>query len=65
MEPTVVLRAPVVIDDNGPLTKAYFNELSSFIGDEWQVLADKLGIKKARMQVSLYAVISSYALLNG
>ena len=51
MEPTVVVRAPVKVEETGPLTFGYFLELSEYIGDEWQQLAERLGIKRARIQV--------------
>ena len=57
MEPIVVIRIPVRIEGTGPLTLGYFRELSDYIGDEWQQLAERLGIKRARIQVS-YAVNS-------
>ncbi|KAI0239413.1 hypothetical protein LSAT2_009847 [Lamellibrachia satsuma] len=50
MEPTVVVRAPVKVEETGPLTFGYFRELSEYIGDEWQQLAERLGIKRARIQ---------------
>ncbi|KAK2179581.1 hypothetical protein NP493_482g02010 [Ridgeia piscesae] len=50
MEPTVVVRAPVKVEETGPLTLGYFHELSQYIGDEWQLLAERLGIKRPRIQ---------------